>query len=1037
MTDSSLLPQPDFRALFESTPGRYLVLTPTLTIVAVSTAYLQATMTRREAILGRSLFEVFPDNPDDPAATGVSSLRTSLQRVLQLRLPDAMAVQKYDIRRPESEGGGFEERYWSPVNSPVLGANGEVTHLIHRVEDVTEFVRLKQAGSEQSQITEALHTRAGEMEAEIIRRAQQIQNINAQLRTELEARQRAETALQRSEERLGGIAEPQPDPIAPTDTRRRTLRIAAASVALTAGVFVLDVLTPLGFVGWLLYLLPVLLSSRIRCPAWPLTFAGLCSILLGIALYLSPPGASYAFALANRLIGVALLWAVAFFVTAPLADRRQPKGLFTSPGSQATAGLVSASLIMILLVSMMYRVTVAHQESEWRVAHTHEVLTELSLTLSSLKDAETGQRGFLLTGHDRYLEPYVHAMAEIREHLQRLKGLTQDNPLQQDRLPALDAGVEEKLAELRETIIAYRNQGPATARRIFGTDRGKIIMDVLRHRTAEMEETERDLLAQRTQEAVILYRSQNVLLGLGALAMTGLLAATVLFLQRERAAQQKRATLIQSARLHAETIIDTVREPLIVLDGDLRVQRANYSFYQVFRITKEETEGRFLYDLGNGQWNIPHLRERLKRIIPQHVEFNDVEIEQEFPAIGRRTILLSARKLYRPGNNTEHILLAIEDLTERKRVEEERDRFFTMSLDLLCIAGFDGYFKRLNQAWERVLGYTMDELMSEPYLNFIHPDDRETTGTEAKKNEAGGQTISFENRYRCKDGSYRWLLWSAMPSRDRQVIYAVAHDITDRKRAEEALRGAHAELEWRVEERTAELSKKTRDLETLLHVTSHDLREPLRSIENFSRMVHDRYADRLDDKGKDFLRRVVRGAKRMDQLMTDVLALSRVQRMELPAEEIEGEHIVEEALRRLADKIKESGATVRIAKPLPRFQANSTWATQGVYNLIANALKFSRPNEAPDVEIAPYHSNGTKSVGVGLVVRDRGPGVEPEHAERIFQLFQRAVGREVEGTGAGLAIVRQVAERHGGRAWVQPREGGGSEFIITFGTVHG
>jgi signal transduction histidine kinase len=243
----------------------------------------------------------------------------------------------------------------------------------------------------------------------------------------------------------------------------------------------------------------------------------------------------------------------------------------------------------------------------------------------------------------------------------------------------------------------------------------------------------------------------------------------------------------------------------------------------------------------------------------------------------------------------------------------------------------------------------------------------------------------------------------------------------------------------RVQERTTELSKKNRDLETLLYVTSHDLREPLRSIENFSRMVHDRYADRLDDKGRDFLQRVVRGARRMDQLMTDVLALSRAQRMELPAEEVEGESIVREALRQLEDKIKETGATVRVVKNLPRLQGNRTWATQGVYNLIANALKFRRngDSEAPEVEIAPYQPSVEDGPVVGIVVRDRGPGVAPEHAERIFQLFQRAVGREVEGTGAGLAIVRQVAERHGGRAWVQSREGGGSEFILTFGATNG
>src|SRR5436309_1135133 len=207
----------DFQALFESAPGLYLVLTPALTIVAVSDAYLKATMSKREEILRRGLIEVFPDNPDDPAATGVRNLRASLDRVLTHRAPDTMAVQKYDIRRPESEGGGFEERYWSPVNSPVLGADDNVAYLIHRVEDVTEFIRLKQEGSEQHQIIERLRAGAAEMEAEIFRKAQQIQEVNNQLRAELDARKRAEEALQKSEEGFRAVAETASDAIVSAD----------------------------------------------------------------------------------------------------------------------------------------------------------------------------------------------------------------------------------------------------------------------------------------------------------------------------------------------------------------------------------------------------------------------------------------------------------------------------------------------------------------------------------------------------------------------------------------------------------------------------------------------------------------------------------------------------------------------------------------------------------------------------------------------------------------------------------------------------
>jgi signal transduction histidine kinase/AmiR/NasT family two-component response regulator len=165
----------DFRALFESAPGCYLVLDRELVIVAVSDAYLHATMTRREEILGRGLFEVFPDNPDDPEATGVGNLRASLDRVRHHRVPDTMAVQQYDIRRPDAEGGGFETRYWSPLNTPVLGADGELVYIIHRVEDVTEFVRLQERGTQQQQ-------RNARMEQEILRRSKELQDANRQLR---------------------------------------------------------------------------------------------------------------------------------------------------------------------------------------------------------------------------------------------------------------------------------------------------------------------------------------------------------------------------------------------------------------------------------------------------------------------------------------------------------------------------------------------------------------------------------------------------------------------------------------------------------------------------------------------------------------------------------------------------------------------------------------------------------------------------------------------------------------------------------------
>jgi signal transduction histidine kinase len=172
------------KSFFESLPGLFLILTPDLKIVTASDAYLKATMTTREGIIGRDLFEVLPDNPDDPGATGGPNLRASLERVRQSAAPDTMAIQRYDVRRPD---GSFEEHYWSPINAPVLGPERQVEYIIHRVEEVTEFVKRR---SQPAGDPAGLQARMEQMEAEIFQRTQAVQTANRQLQVanrELEA----------------------------------------------------------------------------------------------------------------------------------------------------------------------------------------------------------------------------------------------------------------------------------------------------------------------------------------------------------------------------------------------------------------------------------------------------------------------------------------------------------------------------------------------------------------------------------------------------------------------------------------------------------------------------------------------------------------------------------------------------------------------------------------------------------------------------------------------------------------------------------
>jgi signal transduction histidine kinase len=173
----------NFQELFESAPGLFLVLDPDFNIVAVTDAYANATMTRREEIVGRFLFDVFPDNPDDVGATGEANLRASLERVVATGRADTMAVQKYDVQRRTDQGGGFEVRYWSPVNTPVVTDSGDVRFVIHRVEDVTEYVQLRQSEREQSQLSSEMEMRAAQMEAEVIQRSHELHLANVALRS--------------------------------------------------------------------------------------------------------------------------------------------------------------------------------------------------------------------------------------------------------------------------------------------------------------------------------------------------------------------------------------------------------------------------------------------------------------------------------------------------------------------------------------------------------------------------------------------------------------------------------------------------------------------------------------------------------------------------------------------------------------------------------------------------------------------------------------------------------------------------------------
>lgn len=261
-------------------------------------------------------------------------------------------------------------------------------------------------------------------------------------------------------------------------------------------------------------------------------------------------------------------------------------------------------------------------------------------------------------------------------------------------------------------------------------------------------------------------------------------------------------------------------------------------------------------------------------------------------------------------------------------------------------------------------------------------------------------------------------------------------EVAERKRTEIALLGAnqavslaHDSLEQQVTLRTAELMTANEHLEGLLYAITHDLKEPLRSIEFFSDRVCDRNRDDLDAQAQDYLMRIYQAAKRQRNLLDSIALLAELtQGVKLPQKPIDLETAVSTTLKQLQNKIVETNAIIQIEKNLPKVYVNSTWANKAVYNLIENGLKYLQTGSHPQIEIHPYSS----SKGTGLAIKDRGPGIPNEAVEKMFKLFQRGVSRDIIGTGAGLTIARQIARAHNGDCWIGAREGGGSIFYITF-----
>jgi PAS domain S-box-containing protein len=369
---------------------------------------------------------------------------------------------------------------------------------------------------------------------------------------------------------------------------------------------------------------------------------------------------------------------------------------------------------------------------------------------------------------------------------------------------------------------------------------------------------------------------------------------------------------------------------------------------------------------------------------------------------------------------------------DRLEAETKRNRFFTLALDMLGIGDFDGHLLQVNPAWEKVLGYSEDELKGVTPDRLVHPQDLPMILERVQMLKNGLPVEYFELRCLHKDGSYRWIGWTAAPFPAEKLIYIFGRNVTARREAEEKVMQLNGELEKRI----AALTEVNRELETFNYSISHDLRAPLRSMSGFAQALMDGQASKLGAQEADYVRRIANSARRMDMLLQDLLEYSRVSRASMPPTTVNLDGVVSEIVTLREREIEQIKANVEVKSPLGAVVAHMPTVQQILANLMDNGLKFVSKDTVPHLRVwsETVASNGQSASHqqfVRIWVEDNGIGIEKEFHEKIFGLFERLhPSHAFPGTGLGLAIVRKGVERMGGRVGLESQQDHGSRFWV-------
>jgi len=379
------------------------------------------------------------------------------------------------------------------------------------------------------------------------------------------------------------------------------------------------------------------------------------------------------------------------------------------------------------------------------------------------------------------------------------------------------------------------------------------------------------------------------------------------------------------------------------------------------------------------------------------------------------------------------------DITEQRRAEdelkqsEERWRLvFDNSAVGIVVTDTEGRFFATNSVYERMLGYLKQELIGLTIFDVTAEDCCESSRALISRLLAGKHSqLQMESKCRRLDGRLIWVTQSVSTVHDSQgrpvYLIAVVEDVTERRQTSDALNKLNLELEQRVTERTSALAVKSRELETFAYSVAHDLKAPLRGIEGYTSLLLEDYLSRLDGDGRSLLLNVHSSAQQMSRLIDDLLAYSRVDYSTLSLQNVELRSFIRNLIEEKKKALNDGRFRFTTESDYGRALVDPGALSQALRNLVDNAIKFTRTTATPHIEVGSEHCEA----GWRLWVRDNGVGFDMKHAKEIFEIFKRLNHEhEYEGTGVGLAIVRKVVERMGGRVWAESEPRRGSVFFL-------